>query len=224
MDKVIIIGGKGTAVIIAEQIYDAVTRFNEKIEFLGFAFDDETMGDTINGFPLLCKTYDAYKKYGSYNDVKFIYSLYRPDLMKVRAELLYSFKIPDEKMYTFIHPSALVTRSAKIGSGSVVLANVIINSNSVIGRNNTFNVGTLIGHDTKLGDNNFFAAQVCVGSNLIIGNGNFVGLNSSLRNFLNIGDYNVVGMQSNVTKNILNEQVLYGNPAVVKGPLNNAVR
>ena len=41
MDKIIIIGGKGSAVAIAEQIYDTQMKTHE-IEFLGFAFDDES--------------------------------------------------------------------------------------------------------------------------------------------------------------------------------------
>lgn len=39
-EKVVIIGGKGTAVVIAEQIYDAQIRFGKEIEVIGFAFDD----------------------------------------------------------------------------------------------------------------------------------------------------------------------------------------
>jgi hypothetical protein len=40
MTKVIVIGGKGTAVVVAEQIVDARTRYGVPIEFIGFAFDD----------------------------------------------------------------------------------------------------------------------------------------------------------------------------------------
>ena len=36
-EKVVIIGGKGTAVVIAEQIYDAQIRFGKEIEVIGFA-------------------------------------------------------------------------------------------------------------------------------------------------------------------------------------------
>jgi len=223
MNRVIVIGGIGTAVIIAEQMYDASKKYDVGYEFYGFAFDDESFGDSINGFPILCKSYEVMDKYGYDEDVKFIYSLYRPDLMKIRSELLESFKIPKERMFNFIHPSALVTRSVEIGYGNAILANVVINSNSKLGNNNTFNVGTLIGHDTTLGNNNFFAAQVCVGSNIKIGDGNFIGLNSGIRNFLKIGNYNIIGMQSNLTKVISDNKVLYGNPAKEK-KLGNAIR
>ena len=224
MTKVVVIGGIGTAVIIAEQIYDAARRSSVDYDFLGFAFDDESFGDSINGFPLLCKTYDVMKVFGADEDVKFIYSLYRPDLMEVRSRLLESFGIPDERMFTFVHPFAVVARSAKLGVGNALLAQVVVNSNVRMGNNNTFNAGTLVGHDTVLGNNNFFAAHVAIGSNVVMGNGNFVGLNSSLRNFIKVGDHGIVGMQSNVTKSIGDGEVVYGNPARPRGGLNSAVR
>ncbi len=212
MDKVVIIGGKGSAVVIAEQLYDMEIK-NGSVEFLGFAFDDETMGDTINGFPLLCKTYEAYAKFKDYNDVKFIYQLYRPDLMRERIKLLNSFNIPENKFYTFIHHTATIARSAKICKGTSIMANVVVNPNAVIGYHCTIHSNSLIGHNTKLGNYNFVAAHNVIGSSSEIGSGNFFGLNSTFNNYLKIGDFNFVGMASNVIKNLESDQKVYGNPA-----------
>lgn len=212
MDKIIVIGGKGSAVVVAEQIYDTQVKTNN-VEFLGFAFDDESFGTEINGFPILCKTYEAYKMYEKYDDVKFIYQLYRPDIMKERVELLHSYGIPKERFATFIHHSAMIARSAKIGFGSVVLANVVINANAYVGDYTTIQSNSLIGHDTKVGDYNFFAAHTVVGSNSKIGDANFFGLNTSVNNYISIGDYNFVGMASNVIKGLQSGEKVYGNPA-----------
>lgn len=212
MEKIIIIGGKGSAVTIAEQIYD--TQIKEKnVEFLGFAFDDEAFGKEINGFPILCKTYDAYKVYEKYPDVKFLYQLYRPDIMNERVGLLHSYGIPQNRFATFIHHSAYIAKSAYIGSGSAILANVVVNSNAYVGNYSTIHSNSLIGHDTKIGDNNFVAAHTVVGSNTVIGNGNFFGLNTSVNNYIQIGNYNFIGMASNVIKGLDNNQKVYGNPA-----------
>ena len=35
------------------------------VEFLGFAFDDPTFGDEINGFPLLCGSREVFANMGS---------------------------------------------------------------------------------------------------------------------------------------------------------------
>lgn len=221
--KIIMIGGKGTAVVIAEQIIDAIERFNYPAELIGFAFDDPEMTEVLD-MPILCHSYEALEKYGKFEDVKFIYQLYRPDLIRVRSELRDSFNIPIEKYHNFIHPSAYVAHSSKMGFGNVLLANTVVNSHAVIGNHNTFNSGDLIGHDTIIGDSNFFAAQVCIGSGLHIGNMNFVGLNSGLRNEITLGDECVVGMASNVTKSLGDKAVAFGNPAKEKEQLNHIIR
>lgn len=212
MDKVIIIGGKGSAIVVAEQIYDTQTKIGQ-VEFLGFAFDDENIGDNINGFPILCKTYEANDKYSKYEDVKFIYQLYRPDLMKERIKLLKSFNIRPEKFHTFIHHSATVARSSKIGNGCSIMANSVINPNTIIGNHCTIHSNSLIGHNNSLGSYNFIAAHNVIGSSSTIGDGNFFGLNSTFNNYLNIKDFNFVGMASNVIKGLDSNQKVYGNPA-----------
>lgn len=222
--KIIFIGGRGTAIVVADQMWDAKQRFGMDIEVLGLALDDRSGGDEINGYPILCDIKDLYEKYGKYEDVKFIYQLYRPDVMRERTAILNNLNIPMEKFTNFIHPSVMVAKSAKIGIGNVILANAVVNCNAIIGNFNTVNSGTLLGHDITIGNNNYFAGQVCVGSGLTIGNMNFIGLNTSIRNGITIGDGNIVGMSSNITKSVGDDNVLYGNPAVIKPQLNHIIR
>lgn len=222
--KIIFIGGRGTAIVVADQMWDAKQRFGMDIEVLGLALDDRSGGDEINGYPILCGIKDLYEKYGKYEDVKFIYQLYRPDVMRERTAILNNLNIPMEKFTNFIHPSVMVAKSVKIGIGNVILANAVVNCNAIIGNFNTVNSGTLLGHDITIGNNNYFAGQVCVGSGLTIGNMNFIGLNTSIRNGITIGDGNIVGMSSNITKSVGDDNVLYGNPAVIKPQLNHIIR
>lgn len=224
MEKIIIIGGRGTAIVIADQINDANYRFGKNIEVLGLALDDLSNGNIISGYPILCGIKELYDKYGKYDDVKFIYSLYRPDCIEERTKILYDLNIPLEKFTNFIHPSVMLARSASLGVGNVLLANVVMNSNAVLGNFNTINSGTLLGHDIIIGNNNYFAGQVCVGSGLKIGNMNFFGLNTSIRNGITIGNANIVGMASNITKSVADNNIMYGNPAVQKEKLNHIIR
>ena len=205
--KIIFIGGRGTAIVIADQMYDAHQRFGMDIEVLGLALDDHSGGDEVSGYPILCDIKDVYEKY-----------------KRERTKLLYDLNIPAEKFANFIHPTVMLAKSAKIGYGNVFLANVVVNCNAVIGNFNTVNSGTLLGHDITIGNNNYFAGQVCVGSGLSIGNMNFIGLNTSIRNGITIGDGNVVGMASNITKDVSDDNVLYGNPAIIKPKLNHVIR
>jgi sugar O-acyltransferase (sialic acid O-acetyltransferase NeuD family) len=212
-EKVVIIGGKGTAVVIAEQIYDAHERFGMDIEVLGFAFDDPAYKDGINGWPVLCGTREAYDMFKHDESVKFVYALYRSDILKERIALRDSLNIPIDRFLSFVHPSAYIAKSAQLGKANIILANCAINCNVIMGNYNTMQTGSLIGHDTHIGNNNFIAAHTCIGSNLKIGNGNFTGLNCSIKNFVVMGDYNLIGMASNVVKDVSDGNILIGNPA-----------
>ena len=211
-DKIIIIGGRGGAVVLGEQIYDAQLR-GAPVEFLGYAFDDETLGQDVNGFPIHCKTYEANEKFKTYDDVKFIYQMWRPDLIKERIELLNSYKIPKEKYFTFIHPSAIVAKSAIIGLGTSILGHCVINANAVIGNHCTIHSNTLVGHDTKMGDYNFIAAHTAIGSNNVIGDENFFALKCSINNKIVIGNNCIIAMAANVLKSVDSGVNVMGNPA-----------
>ena len=73
--KIVIIGGRGTAIVIGDQINDAHDRFGMDIEMLGLALDDHSGGDDISGYPILCDIKDAYVKFEKYDDVKLRFSL-----------------------------------------------------------------------------------------------------------------------------------------------------
>ena len=212
MEKVVIIGGKGTAIVVAEQIYDAQIKHKANIEFLGFAFDDESFGKEINGFPVVSKTTAVFEKYKDYDDVKFIFQLYRQDILPDRIALKESYQIPESRYCTFIHPTCTVARSASIGQGTILMANTVINPNARIGKFCTFQTSALVGHDAIIGDYNFIAAHAII-ANLTMGDRNFIGINASTNNFITIGDDCFVAMGSNVIKDIESGTKVMGNPA-----------
>lgn len=212
MDKIIVIGGRGSGLLIGEQIYDAQMR-GANVEFLGFAFDDPTFGPEINGFPLLCGSREAYSKYEQYDDIKFIFQMWRSDAIEERVAWVERLGIPEERYATFVHPLATVVRSARLGHGTVVLSGSVVNSNAVIGRHVTIQSGALIGHDTTVGDYSFITAHCAIGSSSKIGSGCFIGLQTATNNYLTIGDFAYIGMGSNVIKSVPDRAMVYGNPA-----------
>ncbi|MBX2931827.1 MAG: acetyltransferase [Chitinophagaceae bacterium] len=212
MEKVIIIGGKSSATLIADYIYDAQHKYNMPIECLGFAYDNEPVGTDINGFPVLCNVADVYSEYENDKNVKFIFQMYDIQDMLKTIEFKDSLGIPEDRYCTFIHPSCFIARSSEIGAGTVILAHSVVNPKAKIGKFNTFVSGVTIGHDAVVGDYNLVATQAII-ANVIMGSRNFVGINATTNNKITIGDDCQIGMASNVVKDVPSGTKCFGNPA-----------
>lgn len=70
--------------------------------------------------------------------------------------------------HSFIHPSAHVAGSVKIGKGSVILQNAVIQTNTIIGNHVIVNMGAMVDHDNTIGDFVHISPLCYVGSNSII--------------------------------------------------------
>ena len=57
IDKVLVIGGEGTATNIADAISDARTNYNLNIEFIGCANDNFGTKPDLQGYPIVCVFY-----------------------------------------------------------------------------------------------------------------------------------------------------------------------
>jgi sugar O-acyltransferase (sialic acid O-acetyltransferase NeuD family) len=211
MQEIIIIGGKGTAINIAEQIEDARVRFNYPMKVVGFAIDDPALGDSIAGIPIVCGLNEIRKLYLE-SKTQFIFALYKPNAMASRIELLNSLELPVSKFANFIHPLSYIGSSVKLGNGNVILSHSNLMHGAQLGSFNIINSGVTIEHDTIIGSNVFLAAKSVIGSHVNIGNGVFVGLNSCIRETVNLGDLSFVGMGSTVLKNVRTGATVYGSP------------
>jgi UDP-3-O-[3-hydroxymyristoyl] glucosamine N-acyltransferase len=123
-----------------------------------------------------------------------------------------SLGIPLDRYCTFIHPSCMIARSAKIGVGTIILAHSVVNAKAIVGQFNTFVSGVTIGHDAVVGNYNLVATQAVV-ANIIMGDRNFIGINATTNNKITIGDDCMIGMASNVVKDVPSGTKCYGNPA-----------
>lgn len=117
---------------------------------------------------------------------------------------------------TAIHPSAIVSPSAKIGEGTVVMAGAVINADAVIGKHCIINTGATVDHDCVIEDYCHIAPGVNVSGATHIGEGTWVGVGSSIIQCLNIGKNSFIGAGSVVVKDIPDDVVAFGNPCKVQ--------
>lgn len=210
MDKIIVIGGPGPAVGICNAIMHAQQRFGINVELSGL-LNDSQPGESINGIPVVGTLGDAagLAKQG----YKFIYTIYKMGHQPQRMELFRSLGIPEDHMYTFVHPMAYVAPDVELAYGVAVMPNVSISPNTKIGLGTLIMSNAFVGHDTVIGKHCFIAATACVGSYIDVKDGAWIGFNATIRGKQTIGTCVAVGIGSVVVNDIPDHELWIGNPA-----------
>lgn len=112
-----------------------------------------------------------------------------------------------------IHPQAYVSPYAKIGDGTVIFANSVVNIHATLGLSCIVNTGATIDHDCRVGDYAHVSPGANLGGEVKIGQCSWVGIGSSVRQCITVGSSVVIGAGSVVVSNISDKQIVVGAPA-----------
>lgn len=122
----------------------------------------------------------------------------------------------DLEFATAIHPSAVISPTASIGEGTVVMAGAVINADAVIGKHCIVNTGATVDHDCVIEDYCHIAPGANVSGGTHIGEGTWIGVGSCVIQCLTIGRDCMIGAGSVVVRDIPDNVTAYGNPCKVK--------
>ncbi len=103
---------------------------------------------------------------------------------------------------TIISKHAIVSSSAKIGAGSIVMNGAILSADCKVGKNAIVNSAALIEHDVVVGDDCHVSTRVTINGSSKIGQGTFIGSGTVIRNGIEIGENSFVGMGSVITESL----------------------
>lgn len=113
---------------------------------------------------------------------------------------------------TLFSHHAVITHSSKIGQGSAIMINAVVNR-SVLGRNCVVNTGAIIEHDCRIGENVFIAPGAILCGEVTVGDDVFIGAGAIVRNGVCICSGASIGMGAVVTHDISVPGLYVGNPA-----------
>lgn len=209
--NIIILGTGGNCVDTLEMINDINSCGKvPKYKCIGFLDDDKSLwGKEIAGVKVLGPIESSVE----YVDSFFINGIGSPSNFWKKESIISKADIPSERFATIIHPSALVSSSAHIGYGVSLFQNVVIMSNVRIGNHVRVLPNSVINHDVIIGGYSSITSSVSIGGNVCIGKSCYLGTNCSIIGKVTIGDYCLIGMGSVVLDNILDNQIVVGNPA-----------
>ena len=114
---------------------------------------------------------------------------------------------------TVIHPSAVCSSWATIGSGSQLMPRCVVNAGASVGANVIINSGAIVEHDCAIGDHVHVATGSQLTSTVIVGDGAHIGAGATVLQCVTIGEGAVVGAGAVVVKDVAPSTVVAGVPA-----------
>lgn len=136
-----------------------------------------------------------------------------PASFRTRRTLIESLGVDERRFAIVIHPSASISRHARIGRNVLIMAGVVITSNAVIGNHVCILPNSVIHHDSVVGDWSLIGSNVTVAGAVQIGENCYVASGSTLKNGLILGAGCLIGLGSNVISNVAPMATVVGNPA-----------
>lgn len=112
-----------------------------------------------------------------------------------------------------IHPSAVISKHAKIGVGSQILATAVINAEATVGRHCIINTGAIIEHNCIIEDFVHIAPNATLGGGVKVGESSHIGMGAIVLQNITIGKNTIIGAGAVVTKNIPDNCTAVGIPA-----------
>lgn len=116
---------------------------------------------------------------------------------------------------TAIHPSALLSPTATVGEGSVVMQGAVIQAEARIGRHCIINTRASIDHECVIEDYVHIAPGCTVSGGVHVGEGTWLGAGSTIIQGVCVGRNCFIGAGSVVVKDIPDNSKAYGVPCRV---------
>jgi len=206
MKKIILIGGGGHAKVIID-----ILRESDSYSIEGLVVNDPD-SVKISDYPILG------------NDT-ILPDLYKSGLRNValgvggftdnknRTKLFNSVKSLGFHVISVIHPSTIISKTAKFGEGCVIYPGVTINSDVIIGDNVIISSGATIDHEAVIEDNVLISTGVTIGAYTRIMNGALLALGSKIVAGVTIGRNSLVYAGSVVVHDVDENTNVLGVPA-----------
>lgn len=191
-----IFGAGGQGRVIAELL-----QYNNcKVEAF---FDDSPKSNLINSIPIIAS--DFLKD----NEMKLSIIIAIGDNL---ARKSISTRLNNNTFYSCYHKKAVVSPSAKIGVGTVVMLNAIINSNAEIGKHVIINTATIVEHDCIIQDFVHICPNATLLGNVTVGEGTQIGAGVIILPGVKVGNWCIIGAGSVVLNNVPDGSIVVGNP------------
>lgn len=203
--KIFVYGASGHGKVVADILIS-----NRGSEFVGFVDDSkELLGIAVMGFPVLGDG-EWLRKETSNSSVAVAIGIGENRSRQLVSDRCSEWGI---ELLTLVHSAATVSRTARLGPGTVVMAGGIINPEASVGAGVIVNTGAIVEHDVEIGDYAHVAPNAAMGGASRLGAFSHLGMGAVVLQCVNVGSHVIVGAGAVVVENLPDQVVAMGVPA-----------
>jgi sugar O-acyltransferase (sialic acid O-acetyltransferase NeuD family) len=204
MKEIIVIGAGGHAAEIDEYLlHKQLDSESIKLKIVGFIDDNS---DSYKNYKFSAPFLGGIKNHSVDKNLYYIIGIAN---LLYRKPIVTRFLNEGAQFLTFIHSTACVSPSAKIGIGVVIAPFVNIGPNVQIGDFTLINARASMGHDTTVGKHNFITPNVCFSGFTNIGDENLFGVNSATIPGISVGSRNKIAAGMILDKNVEDDSIIF---------------
>ncbi len=134
---------------------------------------------------------------------------------KARKAVFERLKSDGYSLPALTHPTAVVSPSASVGEGSVVMPLCVINAYASIGVGCIINSGGIVEHDCTIGDFVHISPNAALAGGVSVGDMSHIGIGATVIQLIKIGKECTIGAGAAVVSDISDGATAVGVPAKV---------
>jgi sugar O-acyltransferase (sialic acid O-acetyltransferase NeuD family) len=178
-EQILLIGGGGHC----RSVIDVIEQ-EDRYTIAGIIDKKELIGEDILGYKIIGCDDDLDELFKEYKNA--IITVGQIKSNSVRVKLFNKLKTIGFNFPTIISPLAYVSKHSSVDEGSVIMHQVLINSNVKIGKNCIINSKALIEHDVIVEDNSHVSTAAVINGGAVVKEGTFFGSNATSKEAIEI--------------------------------------
>ncbi len=169
-----------------------VLRLEDRHQVVGLVGRAEEVGREVDGVPVLGDDETLSALLGRFGRALVTVGQIRSSVL--RRRLFSAIEAAGAHAPVIVSPRAYVSPRARLGPGTIVMHDAVVNAGAEVGRNCIINTRALIEHGSRIGDHCHVATGAIVNGDVHVGAGSFVGSGAVIRQGVVIGEGGFVRM------------------------------